>query len=125
MPTQSWRGKSAVIRIYCPLTFNGYSNSINAIKRQRNLGLVNNYTTDGDAVDIGRNFYILATAVILNGVQAVGHNFERNTPKDYPFQAWFNLVQWFQRRRYKCESLQCTTDDKIWQKITWTLAGEL
>jgi hypothetical protein len=39
VPTQSWRGKSAVIRIYCPLTFNGYSNSIKAVKRQRNLGL--------------------------------------------------------------------------------------
>ena len=39
MPTKSWRGKSAVIRIYCPLTFNGYSNSIKAVKRQRNLGL--------------------------------------------------------------------------------------
>ena len=38
--SQSWRGKSAVIRIYCPLTFNGYSNSIKAVKRQRNLGLV-------------------------------------------------------------------------------------
>jgi hypothetical protein len=29
-----------VIRIYCPLTFNGYSNSIKAVKRQRNLGLI-------------------------------------------------------------------------------------
>jgi hypothetical protein len=40
VPTKSWRGKSAVIRIYYPLTFNGYSNSIKAVKRQRNLGLV-------------------------------------------------------------------------------------
>jgi hypothetical protein len=39
VPTQSWRGKSAVIRIYWPLTFNGYSNSIKTVKRQRNLGL--------------------------------------------------------------------------------------
>ena len=37
--TQSWRSKSAVFRMYCPLTLNGYSNFINAIKRQRNLGL--------------------------------------------------------------------------------------
>ena len=40
VPTQSWRGKSAVIRMYCALTFNGYSNSIKAVKRQRNLGLL-------------------------------------------------------------------------------------
>jgi hypothetical protein len=39
VPTQSWRGKSAVIRIYCALTSNGYSNSIKAVRRQRNLGL--------------------------------------------------------------------------------------
>ena len=36
---KSWRGKSAVIRIYYPLTLNGYSNFIKAVKRQRNLGL--------------------------------------------------------------------------------------
>ena len=39
MLTQSWRSKSAVFRMHCPLTFNGYSNSIKAVKRQRNLGL--------------------------------------------------------------------------------------
>jgi hypothetical protein len=38
--TQSWRSKSAVFRMYHPLTLNGYSNFINAVKRQRNLGLV-------------------------------------------------------------------------------------
>jgi hypothetical protein len=37
--TQSWRSKSAVFRMYHPLTLNGYSNFINAVKRQRNLGL--------------------------------------------------------------------------------------
>jgi hypothetical protein len=31
---------------------------------------------------------------------AVGHNFEMGLPKDYPCQAWFNLVQQFQRRRF-------------------------
>jgi hypothetical protein len=41
---------------------------------------------------------------------AVGHNFERDTPKDHPSQVWFNLVQGFQRRRFKCESLRRTTD---------------
>ena len=26
---------------------------------------------------------------------SVGHNFERDPPKDHPCQAWFNLVQEF------------------------------
>jgi hypothetical protein len=37
--------------------------------------------------------------------RSVGHNFERDPPKDHPCQVWFNLVQGFQRRRFKCESL--------------------
>jgi hypothetical protein len=36
---------------------------------------------------------------------AVGHNIERGLPKDYPSQIWFNLVQQFQRRRFKCDLL--------------------
>jgi hypothetical protein len=36
---------------------------------------------------------------------AVGHNFERDPPRDYPCQVWFNLVQRFQRRRFKCDLL--------------------
>ena len=43
---------------------------------------------------------------------AVGHNFERDPPKDHPCQVWFNSVQGFQRRRFKCESLRCTTDGR-------------
>jgi hypothetical protein len=41
VPTQSWRGKSAVFRIYTcrALTSNGYRKSIKAVRRQRNLGL--------------------------------------------------------------------------------------
>jgi len=31
---------------------------------------------------------------------AVGHNFERDSPRDHPCQVWFNLVQRFQRRRF-------------------------
>jgi hypothetical protein len=38
------------------------------------------------------------------------HNFERDPPKDHPCQVWFNSVQGFQRRRFKCESLRRTTD---------------
>ena len=36
---------------------------------------------------------------------SVGHNCERDPPKDHPCQVWFNLVQGFQRRKFKCESL--------------------
>jgi hypothetical protein len=32
------------------------------------------------------------------------------------------LVQGFQRRRFKCESLRRTTDAKWWQKLIWPLA---
>jgi hypothetical protein len=35
----------------------------------------------------------------------VGHNFERDPPRDHPCQVWFNLVQRFQRRRFKCDLL--------------------
>jgi SET domain-containing protein len=35
---------------------------------------------------------------------AVGHNFERDPPKNHPCQVWLNSVQGFQRRRFKCES---------------------
>ena len=44
---------------------------------------------------------------------SVEHNFEREPPKDHPCQVWFNLVQGFQRR-FKCESLQHTTDGRRW-----------
>jgi hypothetical protein len=36
---------------------------------------------------------------------AVGHNFERDSPRGHPCQVWFNLVQRFQRRRFKCDLL--------------------
>jgi hypothetical protein len=45
-----------------------------------------------------------------------------NKPKDHPSQICFNLVQGFQRRRFKCESLRRTPDAKWWQKLTWPLA---
>ena len=37
------------------------------------------------------------------------HNFERDPVKEPPCQALFNLVQGFQRRRFKCESLRRQT----------------
>ena len=36
---------------------------------------------------------------------AVGHNFESDPPRDHPCQVWFNLVQRFQSRRFKCDLL--------------------
>jgi hypothetical protein len=35
----------------------------------------------------------------------VGHNHEMGLPKDYPSQIWLNLVQLFQRRRFKYDLL--------------------
>jgi hypothetical protein len=34
--------------------------------------------------------------------RAVGYNFETDPPKDHPCQVWCNLVQRFQRKRFKC-----------------------
>jgi hypothetical protein len=39
---------------------------------------------------------------------AVGHNFERDPPRDHPCQVWFNLVQRFQSTRFKCDLLSFT-----------------
>jgi hypothetical protein len=59
---------------------------------------------------------------------SVGHNFERDPPKDHPCQVWFNLVQGFQRRRFKCESLRHTdgrwpTDAKSSHGRRWAKNG--
>jgi hypothetical protein len=35
----------------------------------------------------------------------VHYNFERDPPRDHPCHVWFNLVQRFQRRRFKCDLL--------------------
>ena len=44
---------------------------------------------------------------------SVGHNFERDPPKDHPCQVWFNLVQGFQRRNLnvKVYNVRRTTSD--------------
>jgi hypothetical protein len=34
---------------------------------------------------------------------AIGHNFGRDRPRDHPCQVWFNLVERFQRRKFKCD----------------------
>jgi hypothetical protein len=40
-----------------------------------------------------------------SGGMAIGHIFERDPPRDHPCLVWFNLVQRFQRRRFKCDLL--------------------
>jgi hypothetical protein len=42
--------------------------------------------------------------------------FWKDPPRDHLCQVRFNLVQRFQRRRFKCESLRRTTDAKRWQR---------
>jgi hypothetical protein len=41
----------------------------------------------------------------LGRTSIVRHNIEMGLPKDYPCQVWINLVQRFQRRRFKCDLL--------------------
>jgi hypothetical protein len=50
-----------------------------------------------------RKFYFFIMAAILNGGRIAGHNFERGQTKDYVSYVCFNLVQRFQRRRFKCD----------------------
>jgi hypothetical protein len=45
--------------------------------------------------------------------RAVGHNFERDPPRNHPCQVWFNLVQRFLRRRFKCDLLSNKGNNKI------------
>ena len=56
---------------------------------------------------------------------AVRLNFERDPPKDHPCQVWFNSVQGFQRRRFKCESLRRTTDGRDGKSSPGLWPGEL
>jgi hypothetical protein len=55
--------------------------------------------------------------------RAVGHNFEMDPPWDHPCQVTSNLVQRFQRRRYKGESLRRMPSDGKSSHDLWP--GEL
>ena len=61
----------------------------------------------------------------LPEVGITGHNFEWGPSKDHSNKVWLQLVQWFLRRRLKCEMLtdgRRTTDEKWWQiKKRWPL----
>jgi hypothetical protein len=52
------------------------------------------------------------------------HKSAREPSNVHFWQVWFNSVQWFQRRRFKCEKLMdgWTTDAYPWQKLTWPMA---
>ena len=48
----------------------------------------------------------------------------RGPSSEHFWQVWLKSVQWFQRRRFKCEKLTDgrTTDAYPWQKLTWPMA---
>ena len=52
------------------------------------------------------------------------HNSGRGPSSEHFWQVWLIYVQWFQRRRFKCEKLTDgrTTDAYPWQKLTWPMA---
>jgi hypothetical protein len=52
-----------------------------------------------------RNFFKLPKLLYWMEGVAIGHNFDRDPPRNHPCQVWFNLVQQFQRRRFKCDLL--------------------
>jgi hypothetical protein len=64
--TQSWRGKSAVFRIYSALTSNGYRKSIKAVRRQRNLGLISCQKPGMDKNYCLINFFTIFTQILVD-----------------------------------------------------------
>jgi hypothetical protein len=52
------------------------------------------------------------------------HKSGRRPSNEHFWQVWLKSVQWFQRRRVKCEKLTDgqTTDAYPWQKLTWPMA---
>ena len=50
-------------------------------------------------------FLFLAWRTSWLEVGITGHNFERRPSKDHSTTVWLQLVQWFLRRRLKCEML--------------------
>jgi hypothetical protein len=77
--TQSWRSKSAVFRMYCALTFNGYSNSIKAVKRQRNFGLVRMEIL---AENVLTYFYLRHVVIVVTAVTTISLT---HTPLQHDF----------------------------------------
>ena len=53
-----------------------------------------------------KKFLFLVTAAILNGGQGCQTQFWKRPTQGPSLQVWFNLVQPFQRRRFKCDLFQ-------------------
>jgi hypothetical protein len=47
-------------------------------------------------------------------VSITGHNLGRGLSKDHSTKVWLQLVQWFLRRRLKCEMLMDGRTDEKW-----------
>ena len=45
--------------------------------------------------------------------QAVGHKFEKGSPKDYPIQVWSTFLQWFQRHKQQVMNIVHTAFEQI------------
>jgi hypothetical protein len=124
-----FRGKDLNVIFYqnMPYLHNRYKSAERKIS-QKNLEYMLNYSFPCTKCSCRKNFSsfrfiikqqwpIEEISIFSNsshlewGGGSVGHNFERDPPKDHPYQVWFNLVQGFQRRRIKCESLRRTTSD--------------
>ena len=43
---------------------------------------------------------------------------------DHPSQIWFNLVLWFQKRRFNAKVYEWRTDSKWWEKLQKNLKSE-
>ena len=69
-------------------------------------------------------FSILSLAAILVGSRDHRTHFERGPSKDHSTKVWLQLVQWFLRRRLKCEMLtdgrQTKSDELIKRKYIMT-----
>ena len=62
---------------------------------------------------IGSDFFFkLMTPYISHTSSSFSHQSIYNDINDPPRQVWFNLVQWLQRGRFRCESLRRMTESK-------------
>ena len=105
MLTQSWRSKSAVFRMYHPLTLNGNSNIINAVKRQRNLGLglylqLKLFRKSSDVTIVVS--YIISALISCN---VIIKNYVNRKIKSYIYLLIFTISLWLYctKEKGKCE----------------------
>ena len=94
--SESWWGKSAVFRIYYPLTLNGYSNFINAVKRQRNLGLYRS----GSTCLISPRFLCRLTALIMLLLPFKDRAWYIRKPSNLPHRSYDRHISTFRGYRF-------------------------